>query len=304
MTTCVATLCDARSAIVMAADKMISFQSVESEPDISKILPLHKNWRVMIAGNGIDVVFDIVDIASKKLSDSKSPDVTEIEKAMLSAYQEKRIADAEAIVLKPIGWTEERFNREGRNVLGESEFQRRLQRINNHNYELEFIIAGFDKDNKGHILSMKTYDFTSGIPQRQDMGFAAIGSGADNARFIMTYRRVGPKMKLREALYYTVEGKFYGEYASAVGLATSLYILFPTGKEIHLDEDFVNTVLMWGICNDLAPRDLPKKYVKILNSIPGLEEYPPMDDVPAEQEKKENDIETKWKKWMRGVLRS
>ena len=66
----------------------------------------------------------------------------------------------------------------------------------------------------------------------------------------------------------------------------------------------MNAVLMWGICDDLAPRALPKKYVKILNSIPELREYPPMDNVPDEQNRKENETEKKWKKWMRDTIRS
>ncbi len=47
MTCCVAALCDDRMAIVMAADKMVGMAGMESEPDISKIFRLHKNWFVL-----------------------------------------------------------------------------------------------------------------------------------------------------------------------------------------------------------------------------------------------------------------
>lgn len=51
MTFCVAMLCDKSKALILAADKMIGIGWIETEPDITKILDLHKNWKVMFAGD-------------------------------------------------------------------------------------------------------------------------------------------------------------------------------------------------------------------------------------------------------------
>ncbi len=63
VTFCVAMLCDKSRALILAADKMIGIGWIETEPDITKILDLRKNWMVMFAGDDITPVANIVDRA-------------------------------------------------------------------------------------------------------------------------------------------------------------------------------------------------------------------------------------------------
>jgi hypothetical protein len=65
MTCCVASICDEGKSIVLVSDKMIGTGMIESEPEISKVLWLHKNWRVMLAGDDIAPAFPIVDTAKQ-----------------------------------------------------------------------------------------------------------------------------------------------------------------------------------------------------------------------------------------------
>jgi hypothetical protein len=151
MTTCVAVLCCEGKAIVLAADKMIGFGYVESEPDISKIRKIHKNWRVLIAGNGVAPAFTILDLARSRLAGVPAPKLDVVIEAMESAYQEKRIHDAEALFLAPIGWTREQFRRDGLALIGDvaaSQIRDSMQRFN---YELDFLVAGFDDEGEGYI---------------------------------------------------------------------------------------------------------------------------------------------------------
>lgn len=61
MTCCVAAVCDNGKSIVLVADKLIGFQFVEAQPDIKKIIQVHKNWWIMFAAEDISPVFEIAD---------------------------------------------------------------------------------------------------------------------------------------------------------------------------------------------------------------------------------------------------
>ena len=68
MTFCAAMLCDKSKAIVLVADKMVGIGYIETEPDITKILPLHANWKVMFAGDDVTPISNIVDRARTSLT--------------------------------------------------------------------------------------------------------------------------------------------------------------------------------------------------------------------------------------------
>jgi hypothetical protein len=46
---------------------MVGMGMTEGEPDIKKVLQVHKDWRVMIAGNDIAPIFPIIEDAKSKL---------------------------------------------------------------------------------------------------------------------------------------------------------------------------------------------------------------------------------------------
>lgn len=295
MTTCVAAACDDGKAIVLVADKMVGLGYVESEPDISKIQPLHKSWRVMIAGNGIEPAFDVIHAAREKLACIPSPSLCAVMSELAQAYQAKRLSDAEALFLAPIGWSLERFRREGKELLSELEVSRILQAMREHEYELELLVGGFDETAVARIFSVSSHN--RGIPQRHDLGFEAVGSGSTNARFIMTYRKYNPTIKVREALYYALEGKYYGELASGVGTRTDAMILRPDASPIMLDEEATLDVIFDEICSELDPREFKDKHLKILNRIPEMSGFPLL-KLKAERDpkkKREKNTQEWWK---------
>ncbi len=293
MTTCVAALCCDGKAIVLAADKMIGFGYVESEPDISKIRKIHKNWRVLVAGNGVEPAFAVIDAARAKLANVPAPTLDVVIDAMESAYQDKRMHDAEALFLAPIGWTRDQFRRESFALLGDVTASQIRDSIERFEYEMDLLVAGFDDHGEGHIFSVTSE--ARGIAARHDLGFHAVGSGETNARFIMAHRRVAPKMVLREALFYALEGKYYGELASGVGLRTDIVVMRPDEDDLLVHEDNVDT-LMSKICEQVDPRELMDRHVRLLNAIPELEGIPEM-TLPSVRKKAEQAEQKERERW-------
>lgn len=155
------------------------------------------------------------------------------------------------------------------------ELQSKLQE-----YELsvEILVAGFDRklNPPGKIFTMISAD--KGIPRRYDIpGFAAIGSGAIAAEYMMHYKDVSPKLPIRAAVYYTLEAKYFGEYAAGVGERTDMLVLLFDGNLIRVveinDEKTIEKKLI-PMCERLEPRHPTPEDVDILNALPELKGLP------------------------------
>ncbi len=136
MTTCVAALCDARKTIVLVADRLVGYGFVQSEPEIAKRLELHNNWHVLMAGNDIDPVFDIVDAAKEKLAATPAPSVTTVMTELFQAYKDRRLASAEAQYISPRGITWDSFFKEGRKWAPETDYLERLAKVDAYDLDL------------------------------------------------------------------------------------------------------------------------------------------------------------------------
>jgi 20S proteasome alpha/beta subunit len=271
MTCCVAALCADRQAIVLAADKMIGMVGMESEPDISKIFRLHKNWWVMLAGNGISPAFDIIDHAKRAFSRKKTVGIDEAIRNVSDAFRAKRIEEAEALHLAPIGWTLRKLNSSASRVLPESIKLNLIYQLQSYSLPISLLIVGFDGRGRGQIFSVEDGDITTakGVPQRHDLpGYYSIGSGSFGALYMMGYRDLSPAVPVRAALYYVAEGKYFGEFASGVGLRTDLYIIRPNEPYVRIVEKAVDKKLM-KLCDRLRPRRVDERAVEVLNSFKG-----------------------------------
>lgn len=271
MTTCVATVCDEGNAIVLVADKMIGMGYVESELEITKMRPIHRDWWMLFAGDDITPVFDVVDYAKEGLNQTDPMTIADVQEAVRVAFAKKRMADAEALYLGPIGWDIVRFNNEGSERL--PDFEQIKTKIEDYTLNIELLVAGFD-GGKGHIFTLYGYGETRGLTRREDIpGFSSIGSGSTAAAFMMYYRNLSPKTGVREAVYYSLEGKYFGEQASGVGGSTDLFVARPGKDLLQLnDEDTIEEKLI-PICYALSPNLLRKRDRATLNEIPELKEF-------------------------------
>lgn len=272
MTTCVASLCDEGNAIVFVADKMIGMGYVESELEITKMRQIHPDWWMLFAGDDITPVFDIVDYAKEGLNQSEPMTIADAQEAVRVAFAKKRMQNAEALYLIPIGWDIVRFNNEGSERL--PDFEQIKTKIEEYTLNIELLVAGFDSG-KGHIFTLYGYGETRGITRREDIpGFSAIGSGSTAAAFMMYYRDHGPKTGVREAVYYSLEGKYFGEQASGVGGSTDLFVARPGKELLQLnDEDTIEKKLI-PICYALSPNLMRKRDRATLNTIAELKDFP------------------------------
>ncbi|MGO9451028.1 MAG: hypothetical protein ACLQDV_08285 [Candidatus Binataceae bacterium] len=236
---------------------------VESE-SATKIFSLHKNWRVMIAGDAVEAAYAIIDKAKRALRGA-NPDADTVGKTVMRCFQEQRLEEAEARFLTPRGLTLKLLVREGKRLLTESDLIRLETQVANFELEIELLIAGFDRTGTGFLLSVEG-NTGRGMVRRHDTGFYAIGSGSINALFILNYREASPQIPLREALYYATEAKFYGEFATGVGMRTDVHILRPRTKDIKLDEETIEEPLM-KICEQLSPADMKKHHIQKLNAL-------------------------------------
>lgn len=269
MTCCVASLCDDRHGIVLAADKMVGLGMIESESNIQKVLRVHGNWWVMLAGNKISPAFDILDEVKQKLSRHRVVSVQQASQVLSDAYKSRRAAEAEANYLAPIGWTLRQFNsRASVGLIPDAMRVTISQMVENHHLSISLIGAGFDGRGRGHIFSVDDGE-ERGNAQRHDIpGYYSIGSGGYGATYMMAYRKVSPAMPIREVLYYVAEGKYFGELAGGVGTRTDLYVLRHDKPYLKVKESAIDDKLM-KLCERLEPRRLGKNAIRILNSFRG-----------------------------------
>lgn len=286
MTVCVAAVCDGGKALVLLADKMVGLGYVTSDLDITKMRPLHKDWWILFSGDDLTPVFDIIDYGKAalhndhKLSQNEPAPLAAVMRAVQGGFERKRLEDAETLYLKPIGWTMSRFRSRGHSILpNAAQIQADIDRFS---LPIELLVAGFD-GGTGFVFGLTGYGDKRGIPSRYDIpGFRAIGSGSTVAEFMMYYRDFSPKESVREAVYHSMEAKYYGEQASGVGERTDLFVARPGKDLIPLsDEETIEEGLI-PICYALSPGVLTKKHRQTLNSLPELSEFP---EIPEEKPK-------------------
>lgn len=271
MTTCVAAICEDGNAIVLVADKMIGVGYIESELEITKMRPIHKNWWILFAGDDLTPVFDIVDYANAGIGNG-SASIGDVQEAVKVAFARKRMEEAEALYLTPIGWTIETFNKDGSDKL--ADFEQIKSKIEDYSLSVQLLVVGFD-GSRGHIFSLYGYGEKRGIPQRYDIpGFDSIGSGATAATLMMYYRDVSPKMTVREAVYYALEGKYFGEQASGVGASTDLFVARANKDLLQINDENTIEEKLIPICHAMSTNLLRKRDYEVLNSLSELEGFP------------------------------
>ena len=277
MTTCVAALCEDSKAIVLVSDKMLGMGWIESEPDICKAFQIHRDWWLLIAGDGIETIEPIKGEAIENMKQfTDGAQLTDVVKAAEAAYESKRSHDAEILHLHKRGWTLEKLYKDGKALLPEETLNDWYDKFWSHELKgIQIIIAGFSPDGVGHIFSIESTE--AGIAQQHDIsGHFAIGSGAVNALFIMAYRQYAPNEKLRQALYLAFEGKYYGEDAPSVGIRTDIYILRAGQEKITISEKNIDDQLA-RICRALSPDRLTSAHYKTLNNLFELTDLPQME---------------------------
>lgn len=226
MTVCIAGLADVGKSIVISCDSMISTSEFAGDRVAFKMYPLAAPigiWEAMIAGNEISQVVPVIDRANSLLL-ALHPDSINAEgvgRAFADAYQSIRREYAQDQVLSPFGVTMAEFRSDGPRIFGDSyrEVAADLMRVD---LGCQFLLAGFDVDGDGHILSIEN----PGVVKNHDpVGFWAIGSGAFSALSALFFHSMRFDMPLAKVLYHVCEAKFMAESAFGVGKHTTVRIV-------------------------------------------------------------------------------
>jgi hypothetical protein len=230
---------------------------ISAEPDIRKIIKLHRDWRAAIAGSPVAAAPILERVRRTLPAGSVAVDVVKaaFSNAMRSYWEEQ----TEASYLFPHGETTATFGnsraRLGKRLFREIDEQRATYRAGS-----DFIIGGFDTQGVGYVLRANASDLS--ISDHSIIGYTAIGSGSPGADFMMKYKDVGPRMPTLAVLYYAIEGKYFGELAYGVGTKTDARILRFDKRAVCLGPNLIDNKIIKPICWKLQPKQLRDKDAK------------------------------------------
>lgn len=141
-----------------------------------------------------------------------------VERAVVSAYQDVQYKLSEDLVLKPMGFGWEYMQRGDAVIVG-----RLMDKLEQVSLGCELLIAGFDWNGDGCIFSV----VTPGTAKDHNMcGYEAIGTGAYSAQATLMHHSINQEMKLASVLYHVCESKFMAESAEGVGRQTHVKVAF------------------------------------------------------------------------------
>jgi hypothetical protein len=220
MTICIAALCENRSKIILAADRMITVgQILEFEHEVRKFKELTSNCVIMYAGSAT-IQDDIINEAMPQIQNLRTPVFKQITNEIIEAYTKIRIRKTEETILKPQRLDFDSFYQSQRMLLPEIVFNL-TNAITNMKLGVEYILCGFD-NTFGHI----NYIVDPGTSECFDsVGFCAMGTGNLNAVSVFTAHKYAPSFSVDKALYLTFLAKREAERSPGVGKETDIAIL-------------------------------------------------------------------------------
>jgi hypothetical protein len=89
-----------------------------------------------------------------------------------------------------------------------------LERWQGYNFGCDLIVGFFDTRGRAHLFCSDATDLT--LQNCSYPGFAAVGSGADNAMFWLSYRQHTQGMGMRRSAYHAYEAKLMAEKSAHV----------------------------------------------------------------------------------------
>ena len=256
MTVCIGAICDAGKAIVVAADRMMTFgapMNLQAEGAVRKIIPLADNVVLLFSG----AVPDAEALAQSARASAKdgASNLRQIADATAAGYQALKRNKVEDSILRPLlGIEFPQFQQLASQSASSQVLSQLLGMISQHNLGLDAIIAGID-DEHAH-LSVVTHPGT--IVPLDLVGFSAIGSGGMHALVRLSLGRQRKELSVPETIFNIYEAKKASEVAPGVGKVTDIAVL--KGKTVHFLKEDVFDVLD-AIDREkppLAPDDLKK----------------------------------------------
>jgi hypothetical protein len=208
MTVCVGAFAAESKAIVMVADKAITYSSngpalMQWDTCVKKIIPIGPfGWRALIAGDpnfAQEVVRITVEVLTTQPDDARSP--WKVMERMKLAYQQLRETRLTDTLLIPKLLTKDLLVARHKDYapLDQSLIDDTTDEIAAFQINCHMLVCGFDDLGDPHMFLIAD----PGIAQNYDaIGFHATGIGADVALGRLLWDEVSPKDDLEKVLYH------------------------------------------------------------------------------------------------------
>lgn len=230
MTVCIAAICAGGSTIMGASDRMLSTDTIEFEPNQTKVFPITQFVACMLSGDSTvhaevmqQVSTELLEYRYAELADT--PSVRKVAGTYSRYFRQNWLKRAEAEVLAPVGLTIKSFLAGQRGM--DPDFVRQLSadlKAFTPPAATQVIIAGVDKIGAhlwvAHDLSIECYDH---------VGFAAVGAGAYHANSQFMFSGHTRFRGIPETLSLSFLAKKRGEVAPFVGKTTDMFSISEKG---------------------------------------------------------------------------
>jgi ATP-dependent protease HslVU (ClpYQ) peptidase subunit len=235
VTVCIAALCrlnyakkgspeDWGAIAVTASDRMITFGDVQYEPNQTKAGRMTKRTSVLISGD-----YALHSEALKKsVADlERNPNATPFDVALVYGRHLQAIKrrHAEDLYLAPLGLNTDMLNA---SEMSDSLVSALVNQMQNYRgEEVEALIVGVDKGN----ATIYHVDTRGTVTCADDVGFAAIGSGAWHARSQLMQAGYTNAFLYFPAMAAVYAAKKTADISPGVGSTTDIQIFFREGPE-------------------------------------------------------------------------
>jgi hypothetical protein len=157
---------------------------------------------------------------------SISDTVGSMENCLKECYQTVREVHTTDAVLRPLLLDKSSFTARTANLLPLNDvFMLEItRRLTSFNVNSQLLVAGFDKEDKGHVISIND----PGLTTSHDIsGYGAIGIGGEVALSRLLWAMAEPGDDLDMALYQAFEAKAYAETIQGVGFYSDAWVMVP-----------------------------------------------------------------------------
>jgi 20S proteasome alpha/beta subunit len=223
-----------QSAAIIAADRMITAGDIQYEPFQSKLAAINHKTIVLVAGD-----YAIHSHAVKKTMETVDAAASPYQIAQFYGHQIQllRRQEAEAVYLAPLGLNTDTFLAQQRE-LSEAFVTTITEQMQRHRApEVEALVIGSSEGLTGIPYVQLYHIDTNGIVSCcDDVGFAAIGSGAWHAKSNLMQNGYTNGANYATALTAIYAAKKAADIAPGVGKDTDLYLVFKDGFVIVPNE--------------------------------------------------------------------
>ena len=237
MTVCVAALANNGRAVVLVADKALTYgdniyrPAMTGEGGVEKMLEIGERWKALLSDDPT-VAEQIVGIVRGELE--AHPDIGDSHNAMMDAvkeaYQqirEQRVVDE---VLRPQMLTKDLWTGRSNTLspLNEVFVEGVAREVSRFSPRCSLLVAGFDSNGDGTIFSVGNPGV---IVSHALSGYGAIGIGQETALSRLLWAEAEEEDDLDMALYQAFEAKAYAEIIQGVGTSSDIWVMVQARTE-------------------------------------------------------------------------